>query len=135
MGGDADGVTLGDTIEDESALDADESSLMAGLKDDMAKLLERLPAREAAVMKMRYGLDGEMYTLDDIGRILKVSHWRYSLLRYGRYIVGVLAVCCGDEGWDGGEGAGRMLLPVVWAANGASAGCRSVCRFAGSNSN
>jgi hypothetical protein len=72
VGGDAEGATLGDTVEDESALDADEASLMAGLRDDMARLLERLPAREAAVMRMRYGLEGEAYTLDDIGRILKV---------------------------------------------------------------
>jgi RNA polymerase sigma factor (sigma-70 family) len=76
FGGDSEGATLGDTIEDESALDADESSLMSGLKDDMVKLLGRLPAREAAVMKMRYGLDGEQYTLDDIGRLLKVTRER-----------------------------------------------------------
>ncbi|KAI8463701.1 MAG: chloroplast RPOD [Monoraphidium minutum] len=76
VGGDADGGTLGDLVEDEGALDADETSLMAGLKEDMAKLLERLPAREATVMRMRYGLDGEIYTLDDIGRILKVTRER-----------------------------------------------------------
>ncbi|KIY97969.1 RNA polymerase sigma factor rpoD [Monoraphidium neglectum] len=76
VGGDAEGATLGDTVEDESALDADEASLMAGLRDDMARLLERLPAREAAVMRMRYGLEGEAYTLDDIGRILKITRER-----------------------------------------------------------
>jgi RNA polymerase sigma factor (sigma-70 family) len=76
VGGDSDGATLGDMVEDESALDADEASLMAGLRDDMARLLERLPAREAAVMRMRYGLDGESYTLDDIGRLLKVTRER-----------------------------------------------------------
>lgn len=72
MGGDADGVTLGETIEDESNLDADESSLMSGLKDDMTKLLATLPEREAVVMRMRYGLDGDVFTLDEIGRSLKV---------------------------------------------------------------
>lgn len=84
-GGDPDGTTLGDTLEDEGALDADEASTMAGLKEDMAKLLERLPAREAAVMRMRYGLDGESYTLDDIGRQLKVGR--------GRLHRGLFAAC------------------------------------------
>lgn len=80
-------------VEDEAALDADESSLMAGLRDDMARLLERLPAREAAVMRMRYGLEGEVYTLDDIGSMLKVGGgagvW-----------VGVWVAFWRREGWD-----------------------------------
>ena len=106
VGGDAEGATLGDTVEDESALDADEASLMAGLRDDMAKLLERLPAREAAVMRMRYGLDGEVYTLDDIGRLLKVRRGRSRA----------------------GAAGGYRLLRSSWLAGSVSRGPRRAAR-------
>jgi len=93
-------------VEDEAALDADESSLMSGLKDDMVKLLERLPAREAAVMRMRYGLDGEAYTLDDIGRLLKV--WG----RGGAGWVGGVGCVCVVFGW----GLGVLICDKVLTA-------------------
>lgn len=121
-GGDADGATLGDVIEDESALDADEASLMAGLKDDMARLLSRLPAREGAVLRMRYGLDGEVHTLDDIGRILKVTRERVrqieaKALRALRSDMGAMEASISEYG-DGGAFAGADTRGAARSSSG-----------------
>lgn len=47
------------------------------LKDTLQSLIEDLDEREASILKMRYGLDGENpMTLEEVGNILKISRER-----------------------------------------------------------
>jgi RNA polymerase sigma factor (sigma-70 family) len=72
-----DDASLGDFIADDRATAA-ESTVEAGLmRTQLYQVLETLEAREAAVVRMRYGLDGgQPKTLDDIGRAFKLSRER-----------------------------------------------------------
>jgi len=72
-----DDVSLGDFIADERATKA-ETTVEAGLmRAQLYDVLGTLEAREAAVVRMRYGLDGgQPKTLDEIGRSLKLSRER-----------------------------------------------------------
>jgi DNA-binding CsgD family transcriptional regulator len=48
-----------------------------GLKERMGQLLETLTAREAKVIRMRFGLDGEVeHTLEEVGEAFKVNRER-----------------------------------------------------------
>ena len=73
-----DDASLGDFIADERASSAAETSVEAGLmKAQLGRVLDTLEAREAAVVRMRYGLDGSQpKTLDEIGRAFKLSRER-----------------------------------------------------------
>ena len=47
------------------------------IKDDMRELIADLPEMQAAVISMRYGIgDGYTYTLEEVGRIFKVTRER-----------------------------------------------------------
>ena len=47
------------------------------LKDKLEKVLETLTFREREIIKLRYGIgDGYTYTLDEVGRIFKVTRER-----------------------------------------------------------
>ncbi len=72
-----DDASLGDFIADENATAA-EASVEAGLmRAQLHTILGTLEAREAAVVRMRYGLDdGQPRTLDEIGRAFKLSRER-----------------------------------------------------------
>ena len=72
-----DDASLGDFIADERA-NAGELSVEAGLmRVQLHEVLNTLEAREAAVVRMRYGLDGDQpKTLDEIGRSFKLSRER-----------------------------------------------------------
>ncbi|HAL26640.1 MAG TPA: RNA polymerase subunit sigma [Chloroflexi bacterium] len=72
-----DDVSLGDFIADERATKA-ETTVEAGLmRAQLYDVLGTLEAREAAVVRMRYGLDGgQPKTLDEIGRSFKLSRER-----------------------------------------------------------
>jgi len=72
-----DDASLGDFIADEKAPDA-EAAVEAGLmRDQLHAVLGTLDEREAAVVRMRYGLDdGQPHTLDEIGRSFKLSRER-----------------------------------------------------------
>src|SRR5262245_55264474 len=68
---------FGDFIEDDSA----ESPVMAAthemLKDKIDSVLKTLTYREREIIKLRYGLgDGYTYTLEEVGRIFKVTRER-----------------------------------------------------------
>jgi RNA polymerase nonessential primary-like sigma factor len=73
-----DDASLGDFIADERASSAAETSVEAGLmRAQLGHVLDSLEAREAAVVRMRYGLDGgQPKTLDEIGRAFKLSRER-----------------------------------------------------------
>ncbi len=72
-----DDASLGDFIADEKAPDA-EAAVEAGLmRAQLHSVLGTLDEREAAVIRMRYGLDdGQPHTLDEIGRAFKLSRER-----------------------------------------------------------
>ena len=72
-----DDASLGDFIADEKA-NAGESAVEDGLmRTQLYDVLGTLEAREAAVVRMRYGLDGgQPKTLDEIGRSFKLSRER-----------------------------------------------------------
>ena len=73
-----DDASLGDFIADERASFAAESAVESGLmRSHLQSVLDTLDAREAAVVRMRYGLDGgQPKTLDEIGRTFKLSRER-----------------------------------------------------------
>jgi RNA polymerase sigma factor (sigma-70 family) len=73
-----DDASLGDFIADERASFAAESVVEGGLmRAHLQDVLNTLDTREAAVVRMRYGLDGgQPKTLDEIGRTFKLSRER-----------------------------------------------------------
>ncbi len=53
---------------------AEDAAYMESLKHDLEGVLANLPAREAGVLRMRFGLlDGTEHTLDEIGAQYNVS--------------------------------------------------------------
>ncbi|HJQ42911.1 MAG TPA: RNA polymerase sigma factor SigB [Jatrophihabitantaceae bacterium] len=73
-----DDASLGDFIADERATSAAEDAVESDLmRAQLRSVLGTLEAREAAVVRMRYGLDGDQpKTLDEIGRAFKLSRER-----------------------------------------------------------
>ncbi|MEO8889324.1 MAG: RNA polymerase sigma factor SigB [Jatrophihabitantaceae bacterium] len=73
-----DDASLGDFIADDRATFAAEISVEEQLmRTQLHGVLDSLEAREAAVVRMRYGLDGgQPRTLDEIGREFKLSRER-----------------------------------------------------------
>jgi len=69
--------TLGDFVEDtESPAPPDEVS-SAMLRDLLLEILVDLPPREVKILQMRYGLlDGQTYTLEEVGKKLGVTRER-----------------------------------------------------------
>ena len=61
-------------ITDPSLEAADEAIFQAQLRERLLVVLDRLPAREGHVLKLRHGLeDGRCMSLEQIGRIYRVS--------------------------------------------------------------
>ena len=68
---------FGDFIEDESAESPVESAGQEMLKDRIEEVLKTLTYREREIIKLRYGIgDGYTYTLEEVGRIFKVTRER-----------------------------------------------------------
>ncbi len=68
---------FGDFIEDESAESPVESAGAEMLKDRIEEILKTLTYREREIIKLRYGIgDGYTYTLEEVGRIFKVTRER-----------------------------------------------------------
>ncbi|HYL11846.1 MAG TPA: RNA polymerase sigma factor RpoD, partial [Terriglobales bacterium] len=68
---------LGDFIEDRTAASPAEAVTNVKLKEQTAKLLHALTAREEKVIKLRFGLeDGSEHTLDEVGQSFAVSRER-----------------------------------------------------------
>ncbi|MFN0241465.1 MAG: RNA polymerase sigma factor RpoD [Planctomycetota bacterium] len=75
--GESDDSYFGDFIEDESA----ESPILAAgnemLKERIGEVLSTLTFREREIVKLRYGIgDGYTYTLEEVGRIFRVTRER-----------------------------------------------------------
>jgi len=68
---------FGDFIEDEKADNPVESATQEMLKDKIEQVLKTLTYREREIIKLRYGIgDGYTYTLEEVGRIFKVTRER-----------------------------------------------------------
>ncbi|MBN1787424.1 MAG: RNA polymerase sigma factor RpoD [Sedimentisphaerales bacterium] len=68
---------FGDFIEDESVESPVQSATHEMLKDRIEEVLKTLTYREREIIKLRYGLgDGYTYTLEEVGRIFKVTRER-----------------------------------------------------------
>ena len=68
---------FGSFIEDEKADNPVESATQEMLKDKIEQVLQTLTYREREIIKLRYGLgDGYTYTLEEVGRIFKVTRER-----------------------------------------------------------
>ncbi|MHC4922534.1 MAG: RNA polymerase sigma factor RpoD [Planctomycetota bacterium] len=75
--GDSDDSYFGDFIEDESAESPVSAASHEMLKDKIEKVLQTLTFREREIIKLRYGIgDGYTYTLEEVGRIFKVTRER-----------------------------------------------------------
>ena len=68
---------FGDFIEDETAENPVESAGNEMLKERIEEVLKTLTYREREIIKLRYGIgDGYTYTLEEVGRIFKVTRER-----------------------------------------------------------
>ena len=68
---------FGDFIEDESAESPVQSAGNEMLKDRIEEVLKTLTYREREILKLRYGIgDGYTYTLEEVGKIFKVTRER-----------------------------------------------------------
>ncbi len=68
---------FGDFIEDEAAESPVNAATQEMLKDKIDQVLKTLTYREREIIKLRYGLgDGYTYTLEEVGRIFKVTRER-----------------------------------------------------------
>jgi len=75
--GESDDGFFGDFIEDKSAESPVNAATYEMLKDKLEKVLETLTFREREIIKLRYGIgDGYTYTLEEVGRIFKVTRER-----------------------------------------------------------
>jgi len=68
---------LGDFIEDTDIPAPDEAVTSSMLRELLQEILQGLPPREVRILQMRYGLvDGETYTLEEVGKKLGVTRER-----------------------------------------------------------
>ena len=75
--GESDDSYFGDFIEDETAENPVQSAGSEMLKERIEETLRTLTYREREIIKLRYGIgDGYTYTLEEVGRIFKVTRER-----------------------------------------------------------
>ena len=68
---------FGDFIEDDSVDSPVQSATQEMLKDRIDHVLKTLTYREQEIIKLRYGIgDGYTYTLEEVGKIFKVTRER-----------------------------------------------------------
>jgi len=75
--GDSDDSYFGDFIEDDSAESPQQAAGHEMLKERIDEVLRTLTFREREIVKLRYGIgDGYTYTLEEVGRIFRVTRER-----------------------------------------------------------
>jgi RNA polymerase primary sigma factor len=68
---------LGDFIEDDQSPPPDETATYNLLREHIEEVLNSLPPREVRILQLRYGLlDGQAYTLEEVGRKMGVTRER-----------------------------------------------------------
>ena len=74
---DEDDSVLGDFIEDDEAPPPDDMATFNLLREHLVEVLDTLPPREVRILQLRYGLlDGQAYTLEEVGRKMGVTRER-----------------------------------------------------------
>ena len=68
--------SIWDLIEDENTLKPDEHLEKKMLRENLDKIFDMLDDRERKIVKMRYGIDGRRYTLDEIGKEFNITRER-----------------------------------------------------------
>jgi RNA polymerase primary sigma factor len=75
--GESEDSSFGDFLEDNNELDPAENAMQQMLRKKIDQVLRSLTYREREIIKLRYGLgDGYSYTLEETGRIFKVTRER-----------------------------------------------------------
>jgi RNA polymerase primary sigma factor len=75
--GDDEDSVLGEFIEDDSIAPPDETATYNLLRENLREVLNGLPPREVRILQLRYGLlDGQVYTLEEVGRKVGVTRER-----------------------------------------------------------
>jgi RNA polymerase primary sigma factor len=75
--GDEEDSVLGDFIEDDEIAPPDETVTNNLLRESLHEALNELPPREVRILQLRYGLlDGQVYTLEQVGRKMGVTRER-----------------------------------------------------------
>ena len=68
---------LGDFIQDEEVPAPDDTATYNLLREHLESVLDGLPPREVRILQLRYGLlDGQAYTLEEVGRKMGVTRER-----------------------------------------------------------
>jgi RNA polymerase primary sigma factor len=68
---------LGDFIQDDEIIAPDESAAYNLLREHLEGVMNGLPPREVRILQLRYGLlDGQAYTLEEVGRKMGVTRER-----------------------------------------------------------
>jgi RNA polymerase primary sigma factor len=68
---------LGDFIEDDEATPPDDTATYNLLREHLTEVMNGLPPREVRILQLRYGLlDGQAYTLEEVGRKMGVTRER-----------------------------------------------------------
>jgi RNA polymerase primary sigma factor len=75
IGSDDDG-ELGDLFSDPAAVDPLEEADESLQRDDVRRAVGNLPERERRLIELRFGLDGEPHTLEEIGKTLGIGRER-----------------------------------------------------------
>ena len=69
--------TLGDMVEDESARSPLEAAMSAHVAGQAIHLLDKLPARERQILRLRFGIgEAEPHTLEQIGNVFAITRER-----------------------------------------------------------
>ena len=69
--------TFGDFVEDVNSPAPSEEVASHLLQEQLQQALDKLPAREAQILRLRYGLaDGRVYTLEEVGQTIGVTRER-----------------------------------------------------------
>jgi DNA-binding CsgD family transcriptional regulator len=75
--GDGDDASLGDFVPDDETGEPADQAAQEMLKQRIEAVLKTLTYREREIIKLRYGIgDGYTYTLEEVGRIFKVTRER-----------------------------------------------------------
>ena len=75
---------LGDFIEDKEAISPASAAVNVLLKEQIEKVLHTLKEREAEVLRLRFGIgDGVQHTLEEVGKIFKVTRERVRQIEEG----------------------------------------------------
>ena len=80
--GDSEGTEFGDLVGDETASNPFEHLRNKSLIEDIKKMVEQLDERDASILRMRFGLDGDKpKTLEKVGRAFNITRERVRQLQ------------------------------------------------------